>query len=161
MDTTIFIISFLIISLLFNIIIIFYIYKSNRELKDKIQKSIEPKFLEIAISPESNKIIWLAIDVWRLEERFLNINNINDLDKEKVINSIKRVKRLSEENMIEVKWYTWEKYSDEVNVYELKWSEITENKDMIDTIKDTIEPAVFIDWNIVKTAKIIVYKLNS
>ncbi len=123
--------------------------------------SIEPKFLEIAISPQSNKLIWLAIDIWRLEERFFNIDNITDLDKEKLKNSIKRIKRLSEENNIEIKWFTWEKYSEEVNIYELKWTEVTDNKNLAYIIKDTIEPAVIINWEIIKQAKVIVYKFNS
>jgi hypothetical protein len=36
-------------------------------IKGAIKSSIEPKFLDIAISPESQKLISLAIDIWRLE----------------------------------------------------------------------------------------------
>jgi hypothetical protein len=36
-------------------------------LRKIIKESIEPKFLDIAISPESQKLISLAIDIWRLE----------------------------------------------------------------------------------------------
>jgi len=99
---TIILIFFLII-IIFNIVILYFIYKSNKDIKFKIKYSIEPKFLEIAISPNSNKIISLAIDIWRLEEKIINIKDIDINNKEKLNISINRVKRFIDENKIVIK----------------------------------------------------------
>jgi|SaaInlStandDraft_4_1057021.scaffolds.fasta_scaffold11974_2 hypothetical protein len=144
-----------------NLIILYFIFVLKKELLFNIKNSIEPKFLEIAISPDSNKIILLAIDIWRLEERITNISDIDNSNKEKINNSINRVKKYVGENKITIKWYNWDKYSNEINVYDLKWTEPTTKEEENNIIKDTIEPAVFIDWKIIKKAKIIIYKLNS
>lgn len=161
MNTDIILLSGFAILAIFNLLIFVYNYTSNKDIKKKIQTSVEPKFLEIAISPNSNKIITLGVDIWRLEDKCKNLKGIDENSNEKINISIKRVNRFFEENKILIKWYVWEKYSEEINVYELKWVEPTDKKEMDNIIKDTIEPAVFIDWNIIKKAKIIVYKLNS
>ena len=157
----IYIFSFILLLIVIFIVNLVLLNKYKKEILNKIKLSIEPKFLEIAISPNSNKMISLAIDIWRLEEKIINIKNINNNDKEKLDIAINRVKKFIEENNILIKSYTWEKYSDEINFYELKWLENTNQKEKNNIIKDTIEPAVFINWNIIKTAKIIIYKLNS
>jgi len=157
----IYIFSFILLLIVIFIVNLVLLNKYKKEILNKIKLSIEPKFLEIAISPNSNKMISLAIDIWRLEEKIINIKNINNNDKEKLDIAINRVKKFIEENNILIKSYTWEKYSDEINFYELKWLENTNEKEKNNIIKDTIEPAVFINWNIIKTAKIIIYKLNS
>ena len=147
--------------IIINLVILYFIFIWKKELLFNIKSSIEPKFLEISISPNSNKIIQLAIDIWRLEEKISDISEIDNNDKEKINSSINRIKKYIDENKIIIKWYTWEKYSNEINVYDLKWTEVTKNKEQDNTIKNTIEPSVLIDWKIIKKAKIIIYKLNS
>jgi len=111
--------------------------------------------------PSNEKIISLAVDLWRLEEKINNIKTINENETDKINASFNRIKRFINECKIVVTWYNWEKYSEDVNVYELKWTELTEDLDKNDIIKDTIEPAVFVDGQLMKTGKIIVYKINS
>jgi hypothetical protein len=147
--------------IIINLIILYYIFIWKKELLFNIKNSIEPKFLEIAISPDSNKVILLAIDIWRLEEKIINTSEIDISNKEKINSSITRIKKYVDENKIIIKWFTWEKYSNEINIYELKWTESTSEKGQDNIIKDTIEPAVFIDWKVIKKAKIIIYKFNS
>ena len=111
--------------------------------------------------PTEDKIIALAIDLWRLEEKINNINSISDKEQEKIWASMKRLERFLEECKIEVRWYNGQKYAEEVNAYELKWIEDTNDTEKNGLIKDTIEPAVFTDGELVRTGKIIVYKINS
>lgn len=153
-------ICFLILTI-FNIVILYFIYKSNKDINFKIKSSIEPKFLEIAISPETNKLINLWIDLWRLESRLNEIDNLSEIEKEKLENSINRVKKYTSDYNFEMKGFNWEKYSEEINIYELKATEETSNSELDWIIKNTIEPAVLNDWNIMKQAKVIVYKLKS
>jgi len=149
------------ISTIFNIVILYFIYKSNKVIKFKIKDSIYPKFLEIAISPESNKLINLWIDTWRLDSRLREISNLSDIEKEKLENSISRVKKYISDYNFEIKGFNWDKYSEEVNIYELKATDETDKQELDWIIKDTIEPAVINKWNIIKQAKIIVYKFKS
>jgi hypothetical protein len=79
-------------------------------------------------------------------------------EQEKLNISFSRIKKFIWGYWIETKWYSWENYSEEINFYELKWTEETNDENLRNKIKDTIEPAVFVDWDIEKTAKIIVYK---
>lgn len=144
-----------------NICLFVFIIKNRKEVLEKIKTSIEPKFLEIAISPETNKIINLWIDTWRLESRLNELINLSELEKEKIQNSLNRVKKYTTDYNFEIKEFTWEKYSEEINIYELKATENTDNKVLDWIIKDTIEPAVINNWNIIKQAKIIVYKFTS
>ena len=128
-------------------------------LRKIIKESIEPKFLDIAISPESQKLISLAIDVWRLEWKIYNSGMPKDwVELEKIKTSLERLKKFTNDYGISIKDFIWEKYVNEINFLELKWTEDTADsaKDWI--IKDTIEPVVYINWTVVKTAKVIVYK---
>lgn len=162
MDLNIIILTwFFLVLLLISILIILFVYRIKKEISLEIKKSVEPKFLEIAISPNSNKIISLAIDIWRLEDKINNISELSNENKEKLNVSINRIKKFINDQNIKIKWFTWEKYSEEINFYELKATEETDDKSKNNIIKDTIEPAVFVDWNLIKTAKIIIYKLNS
>ncbi len=131
-------------------------------IKSTIISSIEPKFLDIAISPESQKLISLAIDIWRLEWKIYNSGILKDwVEAEKIKTSLERLKKFSNDYGITIKDFIWEKYVNEINFLELKWTEETTDlsKDWI--IKDAIEPVVYFNWTVVKTAKVIVYKFTS
>ena len=108
---------------------------------------------------ELNKLISLAIDIWRLEEK-INNSTISEEEREKLNITIFRLKKFVQEQGIEIKGYDLEKYSEEINVYELKWIEETNDEKLKWKIKDTIEPATFLNWNLIKPAKIIAYKYN-
>jgi hypothetical protein len=62
---------------------------------------------------------------------------------------------------IEIKSFSWDKYSEEINLYELKAVENTNINSLDRIIKDTIEPAVIINWELIKQAKVIIYKFIS
>ena len=160
MNSTIVHWAFILITVLnISTLVLFYRYK--KDILKYVKQSIEPKFLEIAISPETNKIINLWVDIWRLESRINEVINISNIEKEKLGNSIRRVKKYISDYEFEIKGFNWDKYSEEINIYELKATEDTDKSELDWIIKDTIEPAVRNKWNIIKQAKIIVYKFTS
>lgn len=132
---------------------------SQKKLSRQIKESVEPKFLDIAISPESQKLISLAIDIWRLEWKIYNSGIPKDwIEAEKIKTSLERLKKFTYDYGISIKDFIWEKYVNEINFLELKWTEETTDSSKDWIIKDTIEPVVYINWTVVKTAKVIVYK---
>lgn len=138
---------------------IYYDRLSQKKLNKSIKESIEPKFLDIAISPESQKLISLAIDIWRLEWKIDNSwISKNGVEAEKIRTSLERLKKFTNDYGISIKDFIWEKYVNEINFLELKWTEDTADSGKDWIIKDTIEPVVYINWTVVKTAKVIVYK---
>ena len=80
------------------------------------------------------------------------------VELEKIKTSLERLKKFTNDYGISIKDFIWEKYVNEINFLELKWTEDNADsaKDWI--IKDTIETVVYINWTVVKTAKVIVYK---
>lgn len=110
---------------------------------------------------EISKLVNLAIDLWRLKEKVSNISYLNEQDREKLKVSLDRLNKFIQEINITVKWFNWDKYFDEINFYELKWIEETNDINNNNIIKETIEPAIFMNEQIIKKAKIIVYKFNS
>ena len=141
-------------------LVVYYLTTARRDILKKISNSVEPKFLDISISPNSNKIFSLAIDIWRLEERLKNTLLDDTWDKEKIYSSLGRLKKFIEDHTIRVQGFTGEKYSPDITVYDLKWTEITTNKTFDGIIQDTIEPAVYFEGRLIKNAKIIIYRYN-
>ncbi|GAB0174576.1 MAG: hypothetical protein HHAS10_04550 [Candidatus Altimarinota bacterium] len=132
---------------------------SQKKLSKQIKESVEPKFLDIAISPESQKLISLAIDIWRLEGKIHNSGISKDgLEAEKIKTSLERLKKFMNDYGIAVKDFIGDKYVNEINFLELKGTENTTDKSKDGIIKDTIEPVVYVNGTVVKTAKVIVYK---
>ncbi|MBS8122198.1 hypothetical protein [Candidatus Vampirococcus lugosii] len=107
-----------------------------------------------------NKLINLSVDIWRLGEKISKIVYLKDQDNEKISVSLDRLKKFIKDLDIELKGFSGEKYSEEINFYELKATEDTNFPELDGIIKDTIEPAVINNGNIIKQAKIIVYKFT-
>lgn len=153
----------LIITILLGILLIIFLQAFFFfRIKGAIKSSIEPKFLDIAISPESQKLISLAIDIWRLEWKISNSGIPKDwVETEKIKTSIERLKKFTNDYGISIKDFIWEKYVNEINFLELKWTEETQDPSKDGIIKDAIEPVVYVNWTVVKTAKVIVYKFTA
>lgn len=108
-----------------------------------------------------NKLINLSVDIWRLEEKVSKIDYLKEQDTEKISVSLDRLKRFVKDLEIELKSFSWEKYSEEINFYELKAVEDTNIESLNNIIKETIEPTIIVNWEILKQASIIVYKFKS
>lgn len=108
-----------------------------------------------------NKLINLSVDIWRLEEKFSKIDYLKEQDSERISVSLDRLKKFIKDLDIELKWFSWEKYSEEINFYELKAVEYINIENLNNIIKETIEPAIIVNWEILKQASVIVYKFKS
>jgi hypothetical protein len=102
-------------------------------------------------------LIDLAIEIWRLEKRLGKATSSLNKDQNKAFqNSITKLKRYLDVNKISVKDYSNQKYNDGLNLDILsieKDSKITEN-----IIKETHEPAIFLNGKLIKKAKVIIYE---
>ncbi|MDD2516382.1 MAG: hypothetical protein PHF46_02570 [Candidatus Gracilibacteria bacterium] len=108
-----------------------------------------------------DKLINLSIDIWRLEEKISKIHYLKEQDSEKISVSLDRLKKFIKDLDIELKSFSGEKYSEEINFYELKAVEDTNIENLNNIIKETIEPAIIVNGEILKQASIIIYKFKS
>jgi multisubunit Na+/H+ antiporter MnhE subunit len=156
------IIFFLIDIFLFIIFLIKYkqqidISKKIDEIYSKIHNDINFAVVpnSINLSPSTDDFIQFAIEVWRIEQRMIKIQNILPENQKKgVENSTKKLKRYFEKYDIEIIDYTNQKFNDGLNLDVLsveKKPNITEP-----IIKETIEPTIMYRGQVVRKAKIIV-----
>ena len=156
------IIFFLIDIFLFIIFLIKYkqqinIFKKIDEMYSKIHDDINSAVTpnSIKLSPSTDDFIQFAIEVWRIEQRIIKIQNILPENQKKgVENSTKKLKRYFEKYDIEIIDYTNQKFNDGLNLDVLsveKKPNVTES-----IIKETIEPTIMYRGQVVRKAKIIV-----
>lgn len=121
----------------------------NKQIKD----SVQTKFIDI--SPSTQNIVEVAIEVWRLEKRLNKATSELSDDQNKAFeNSISKLKRFLDKNDITFTDYTDQKYNEGLNLDVLnieKDNSVTES-----VIKETHEPAVFHKGQLIKKAKVVV-----
>ena len=139
----------------------FYLIKNYyKQLINYIKNAIEPRFVTINLTPETKAIIQLAIDYWRLEERIETLKNEDDTNFKKLQSSLWRIGKYIKQYWIEIKDFKWDKYSEDILAIEVKSTEITLDKNQDMFIKDIIQPAIFVNWQLIEKAKVIVYKYD-
>lgn len=123
------------------------------QLNKNIKNTVEPKFLDL--SPSTNSLIELAIEVWRIEKRLAKAaESLTDDQNKAFENSTAKLRRFLDKNDITFTDYTDQKYNEGLNLDILsieKDSSITES-----VIKETHEPAVLHKGQVVKKAKVVV-----
>lgn len=127
------------------------------EVRKDIQSVIAPKFL--TVSPETNDLIELAIDMWRLESRFNKMSNSLESQREIVHNSIKKIKRYLDKNDIEIVDHTNQKFNDGRNLDIL--SVETDSRISQSIIKETKEPTIMFKGQVVRKGKVIILAKNT
>lgn len=102
-----------------------------------------------------DKIVDLAVEVWRLKTRLKKYDLKITEDQNKIIdNSFERINRFFDICEIEVKDYTHAKYISELNIDPISFEE---DKNLpYPTIIETIEPQVSIKDKVYKKSKVIV-----
>lgn len=122
------------------------------KIKQDIESAVTPKFIEL--SPNTNDLVELAIDVWRIKQRIIKaLANLPEDQKKILENSIQKLIRYLEKNDIEIVDYTNQKYNDGLNIEILaieKEPSITES-----IVKETIEPTIICKGQVIRKAKII------
>lgn len=122
------------------------------KIRDEIQSSVTPRFLQI--TPETESIIELAIETWRMEQRLGKVTSIlPENQKRGMENSLTKFKRFLEKYDIEVVDYTGQKYNEGLNIEILSVEKdplVTER-----TIKETVEPSIISKGRVIKRAKVV------
>lgn len=127
--------------------------KLEKKISNEIRSSVKPHFIEL--SPDTQNIVHLANDIWKLEQRLKNIEqHIPKDDRQKFDSSIERLKRYLEKNDIETKDYTEQKYNDGLNVEVLSVEKDESISGQI--VKETVNPAIFHKGQIIKKASVII-----
>ena len=119
----------------------------------EIHEVVAPKFLNISIQVKD--LVELSIEIWRLENRINKVTkDLDENQKEAIINSIQKLKRYLEKNDIEVVDHTNQKFNDGRNLDVLA---VEKSQDISDSIiKETKEPTVLCKGQVVSKGKVIV-----
>ena len=124
-----------------------------QEVRKDIQFAVVPKFLKISI--QTNDLVELAIDYWRLEHRMGKVFvSMEKNQKENLESSLQRIKRYLDKNDIAIIDHTNQKYDEGQNLEILAVEH--DPKAEVDTIKETKEPTVLLKGQVIHIGKIIV-----
>ncbi|MCA9346837.1 hypothetical protein KC960_05095 [Candidatus Saccharibacteria bacterium] len=122
---------------------------TNKNIAD----SVRSQFLNL--SPSSQSLVELAIEVWRLEKRIQKSSEgLSDDQKKAFHNSLSILQRYLEKNDISVTDYTDAKYNEGLNLEILSIEKDPSIPHSI--VKETHEPAVMHKGQLIKKAKVVV-----
>ncbi len=153
--------TFVVLLLLVLMLIAFFILERNLTKKvskevgvlQKELRSIQPRFIDISASTED--FLDLAVEAWRLENKF---NKIEQQLPEAAIkpfkHSLEKFRKFFAKHDIDIVDFTGQKFNDGLNIDVLnteKDPSITEPY-----IKETFEPSIMVRGILVKKAKVIV-----
>jgi hypothetical protein len=118
-----------------------------------IRESVQSRFLEI--SPSTQSLIELAVEVWRIETRLAKATESLSGDQNKAFeNSTAKLRRFLDKNDITFTDYTDQKYNEGMNLDILSIEKDPSISESV--IKETHEPAVLHKGQVVKKAKVVV-----
>jgi hypothetical protein len=118
-----------------------------------IRESVQSRFLEI--SPSTQSLIELAVEVWRIEKRLAKATESLSGDQNKAFeNSTAKLRRFLDKNDITFTDYTDQKYNEGMNLDILSIEKDPSISESV--IKETHEPAVLHKGQVVKKAKVVV-----
>ena len=122
-------------------------------LYEKISNDIKYSMLPPSLDVESEKMVDLARDVWRLKKHVLSLEDKVIL--EKLLYSVNRIEDYYKKHNVKVVDFTGSKYNQGMNL-EVVHTKIDEsNKSDEYFIKEVLEPAVFINEKMVYRSKIV------
>lgn len=132
-------------------------YMQVLEVRKDVQSVVAPKFLNISV--ETNNLIELAIEVWRMETRVKkNIDSLPEDQRELFQSSIKKMRRYLDKNDIEIVDHTNERFNDGRNLDIL--SVEIDPKIAHVMIKETKEPTVLHKGQVVRRGKVVILAKN-
>lgn len=135
--------------------VIWYIQTGFHTIDLSIRQSVLPHSL--TISPSTQEITDLAIELWRLEKRLSKIQDkISDTESKALQNSTQKLKRYIQQNDIEINDYTGQAYNDGMNLDILSSEKDPDLKQSI--IFETHEPAITHKGILIRKAKVIIHE---
>lgn len=121
----------------------------------QIKQSVIPRSL--TITPQTQDIADMAIELWRLEKRLAKTQDKLSGDENKALrNSIDKIRRFVQKNDIEVTDYTGQKYNEGMNLDILSSEKDPELKQSV--IFETHEPAIIHKGIVIRKAKVIIHE---
>lgn len=126
---------------------------SFRITNKNITDSVKSQFINL--TPSSQSLVELAVEVWRLEKRIQKSAESLSEDQNKAFqNSVAKLHRYLEKNDISIVDYTDNKYNEGLNLDILSIEKDPEIPHSI--VKETHEPAVMHKGQLIKKAKVVV-----
>ncbi len=126
---------------------------SFRITNKNITDSVKSQFINL--TPSSQSLVELAVEVWRLEKRIQKSTESLSEDQNKAFqNSLAKMHRYLEKNDISVVDYTDNKYNEGLNLDILSIEKDPKIPHSI--VKETHEPAVMHKGQLIKKAKVVV-----
>lgn len=123
------------------------------ELRKDIQYSVAPRFLETSI--QTDDLIELSIDLWRMEQRLNRITKTLPNDQKEILeNSLHKIKRYLDKNDIEIVDHTNQKYNEGQNLEILAVEKDINASEIM--IKETKEPTILHKGQVIHIGKVIV-----
>lgn len=122
------------------------------KIRDEIRSSVTPHFVQL--SPDTESIVELAIEIWRIEQRVAKAESVLSENLRKGMdNSILKMRRYLGKYDVEIIDYAGQKYNDGLNLEILsveKDSSVSERM-----IKETVEPAITCRGRVIKKSKVV------
>lgn len=153
--------SFIILLSVCAIIIFLFIRKKDRKdisqkledvttkIRSDIKTFVAPNFINL--SPNTDDFTQFAIEIWRLEQSVLKMDeSFSENQKKRLTNSVEKMKRYLEKYDISIIDYTGQKFNDGLNLDVL--SGRVDNESII---QETVEPTIMYRGQVIKKAKII------
>ena len=130
----------------------------NTETTKTPQSIVTTKFIDVSI--QTNDLIDLAIEMWRLEHKLnLILPTLPENQRVAINNSFKKLKRYLDKNDIEIIDYTNQKFNDGLNLDILA---VENDPDISESIvKETKEPTIVYNGQVVRKGKVIVLAKNN
>lgn len=154
--TTLFALLVILLTIILIIVVVYSIRISQlsfRITNKNINDSVKSQFIDL--SPNSQSLVELAIEIWRLEKRIQKTTESLSDDQNKAFqNSVTKLHRYLDKNDISLVDYTDNKYNEGLNLDVLSIEKDPKIPHSI--VKETHEPAVMHKGQLIKKAKVVV-----
>lgn len=107
---------------------------------------------------ELASVLDVAIEVWRLQDRFKRLQSATGRSDPAITFSIEKIQHVLKEIGIETRDYTGQKYNEGMSLDVLTFDYSAEEKPIDRVVQETVSPAIFFDGKLHKMAQVIVGK---
>lgn len=109
-------------------------------------------------SADLSSILDIAIEVWRLQDRFTKLQSATGRQDPGIAFSIDKIRHVLREIGIEARDYTGQAYNEGMSLDVLTFDYSAEEKPINRIVQETVSPAIFFDGKLHKMAQVIVGK---
>lgn len=159
----------IILIVVFAVLVFFVVYERFKKRISILEPSM-PQFINeppvpqhraifVDLSPKSTQIVELAVEIWRIQNRLIKASsNLDDAQKRGLESSIQKLRKYLDNFRIEIIDHTDQKYNEGLSVDVLSFENDSGVKEPI--IKETVEPTIICQGNVVRKGKVVVIKNN-